>query len=147
MKGLFVSLSLLLFCLLSNAQTTQEEYAYVVEGYKNQIEHGLNGKEGYVLKDLGNYGLKYPGFGINIVFKGLIATENDSLKAIMVIHQKLDADNILLESQYYCIPHPESDQSIWDKSLTAINKKDNLNLLKAYNWALIKYISNSDFQE
>ena len=51
--------------------TTEEEYNYITKGYKVQFESGLDMKKGYILKDMGEWNLKYDNISRGFAFKGL----------------------------------------------------------------------------
>jgi hypothetical protein len=141
MRYFFMLLILLKGSNLCYSQTSMDEYIYLTEGYKQQIKLGLNDKKGYWFEDLGNYGLKYNNYELNFIFKGLKSTKNDILVGILIEQEKKFNENKTPIYDYYCIPHPKSSDEIWNKALTKINSTNDKELLKAYNWALTKYIS------
>lgn len=138
MKTLLMSLSILCAASLT-AQTTLDEYNYVVQGYDAQLRHGLPNKPGYSFEELDKYGLKFGNTDHMYHFKGLKKEGQEKYVAIMVIHKKTNVETNVTESDYYCIPHNNSAPAIWTEALTKIHNTNDVNLLKALTWALMKY--------
>jgi len=143
MKRIFTFFAaLLVLSVVSFGQTTQEEYNYITKGYKVQIESGLDMKKGYSLKDLGDWGLTFGAEKRNVEFKGLYRTNETKPCAIMMIYKRTDISNGA--TYYICIPHPKSEESIWNSTLEFINTntdEKNISMSKTIIWALMKFAS------
>ena len=143
MKKLSIFLILLLLsAIVSFGQTTMEEFNYITKGYKVQIESGLDMKKGYTLEDLGEWGLEYSNGGTRkTYFKGLYRENENTPCAIMMIYKYSESDNIY----YICIPHPDSDEEIWDLTLKFISdnfsSSQNIMMAQAIIWALMHFAS------
>jgi hypothetical protein len=96
------------------AQTTEEEYNYCTEGYAMQIKGGLDMKKGYRLVDLLTDTVKER----KSEFKALIRDGEAAPCAILLIYTRLATG----EKSYLCLPHPASDEKIWDKTYKAFFK-------------------------
>lgn len=108
--------SILLSCILTvallttrtHAQTTIEEYNYVVKGYKAQVvEQGGDLKKGYDLEDVDNTSA-----GERVATLKKLVKMNGAAKktvAYMVTYRKGDG-----ATEYICIPNPNSDDEIRD---------------------------------
>ena len=108
MKHLFTLLIAAFIGVCLQAQTTLEEYNYVTKGYKIQIESGLDMKKGYTFKDLFVVSTNYSNVGRITTYKALYRTGQASPCAIMLVYQR---ENLVTE--YVCVPHFLSDDSIW----------------------------------
>jgi len=131
-----------LYCQ-SKISTTEEEYNYVTKGYKTQFESGLDMKKGYILKDLGEWSLKYDNVTRGLTFKGLLR-ENDTIPcAVMAIYQKKNNGKSSL-TEYYCIPTLDAPD-LWDRTIAQLNEnytQANANeIYIAMIWALMKFSS------
>jgi len=98
----------------SRAQTTEEEYNYVTKGYEMQVKGGLDMKQGYRLEDLLVDTVKER----VSAFKALIREGEDKPCAILLIYTRLATG----EKSYLCLPHPASDEKIWDRTYKAFYK-------------------------
>src|SRR5258705_13789581 len=104
----------------SKITTSEEEYNFVTKGYKVQIESGLDMKKGYVIKDLGEWNLKYSDVSRGFAFKGLYR-ENDTIPcAVMAIYQKKRSGKPAI-SEYYCIPTLDAEM-LWDRTMSQVNE-------------------------
>ncbi|MDY0388208.1 MAG: hypothetical protein RBT65_14025 [Methanolobus sp.] len=137
-----IVLTLAFFCTTQLfAQTTQEEYNYITKGYKIQIESGLDMKKGYLLNDLGDWGLNTGTEKRNCEFKALIRDGESKPCAIMMIYKRIDIAN---GAKYYiCIPSSDSSSEIWDQTLNFITTtfKDSDKMSRTVIWALMKFSS------
>jgi hypothetical protein len=125
-----ICLSFLVICLMSKAQTTQEEYDYVTKGYAAQIGSGLPDKVGYAWQQ----GTEFSAGDRKISFKKLYQVVNEkekNMKAILMIYQKDAATK-----EYICIPHPNSEQAIRDLYWNALY---NNNVGDPYRMVIISY--------
>src|SRR6185436_2915251 len=103
--------------------TTEEEYNYITKGYKVQFESGLDMKKGYILKDMGEWNLKYDNVSRGFAFKGLYR-ENDTVPcAIMAIYQKKNNGKTSI-SEYYCLPTMDAT-ALWDRTMAQLNENYN----------------------
>ena len=146
-KCLFFSI-MILICELSCSNlfgqtTTKEEYDYVTKGYKMQIEGGLDMKQGYALKDLGNWSLDFTDGARGFHFIGLYRTNDTKPCAIIAIYEKKD-NQATRFAEYYCIPTPDATD-LWERTRAQLNEnlnKDNANeVLEGMAWALMKLSS------
>jgi len=109
MKKLIALTIIVLFILKLNAQTTQEEYNYVIKGYKTQVETGLDMKKGYSLKELYSVTLTY-GDVRKVTINGLYRDSDPSKPcALMIIYKKGDKS-----PEYICAPTSNSDKELDD---------------------------------
>lgn len=111
MKNVTITLFLAIVAYSISAQTTQEEYNYVTKGYKVQLESGLDMKKGYTLKDLFETSTQTGPVTRTTTFKGLYKTGSNNPCAIMMIYKREGT----AFTEYICIPHYASAQSIWDQ--------------------------------
>ncbi|MEP7168002.1 MAG: hypothetical protein ABI855_01400 [Bacteroidota bacterium] len=139
-----ITLTTLFFSVKAYSQTTtQEEYNYITKGYKTQIESGLDMKNGYILKDFGDWSLKYSGVTRGLMFKGLYRTDSIKPCAIMAIYQKKEPGKQTY-SEYFCIPTTGAED-LWEQTLAQLNENyDKANANQIYIgmiWALMKLSS------
>ena len=122
-EKIFITAIIFIFAMLttnSNAQTTVEEYNYVVKGYKVQTESGLDMKKGYELKyvDETTVGER------SVTLQKLVKTSESKTVAYMVIYKKKGNPN-----EYICIPHPNSSKEIiqayWDALYNGVTDSSN----------------------
>lgn len=106
---------LFLFLLLSTSvdtfcQTTIEEYNYCTKGYKVQLESGLDQKKGYTVHPLKT--IEYDGLAVHNfkLFQLTKQSDNKNVAALIVKH------NVKTFEYWYCIPNPNSDNEILQKS-------------------------------
>ena len=124
-KGMSTS-ALLLLCLCIAfkpfAQTTMEEYNYVTKGYKIQLESGLDMKKGYELAHLGKKEISIRNAELKVLYRLNEAEKTKEVAAYMIIYKKKGAN-----TEYICIPHPESSTEIkelyWKQLYTDYNSK------------------------
>ncbi len=140
-KLLFFVPIFIVFVISASGQTTLEEYNYITKGYKVQIESGLDMKKGYTIKDYGNWGLNHGEETRDIEFKGLYRTGQTKPCAIMLIYKRTDISSGV--TWYICIPSNQSEDSIWELSLSFIseNCKDNDALMQTFIYGLMKFTS------
>lgn len=106
--------SILITCVLTiallstrlNAQTTMEEYNYVVKGYKVQLESGLDMKKGYELEDVDEASAGER----KVTLKKLVKTSSQRKTAAYMVTYKKGSG----ATEYICIPNPNSDTEIRD---------------------------------
>lgn len=103
-----ILLTLLSVSVVVQAQTSLEEYNYMVKGYKIQIESGLDMKKGYEFRtdtsteiaELNKMGLE---------FKDLYFVAKNSYRGTLLIAK-------IGEIKWYiCIPAKNSDDEVWNK--------------------------------
>ncbi len=115
MKKLF----LLLFILgtgLAYAQTTQDEYNYLTKGWLSMQQQGMGMKAGYATADKGKYVSEYGGYNLEVSILNLTRTaDNSNAGYIIMIH-----DTKKNNTQYFGVPTKNSDQGIWNQTLTSI---------------------------
>ena len=112
MKHLFSIVIAILISTIALSQTTLEEYNYLSKGYKIQIESGLDMKKGYNIEDVGDWSIFFDSrkFSRNASFKFLYKEGIDKPVATLMIQKRSDTDHVV----YYCIPHIDSSEEIWD---------------------------------
>ncbi|MBC6996158.1 hypothetical protein QWY85_05015 [Neolewinella lacunae] len=112
-------------CLVSplQAQTSQEEYLYVVYGYKEQLAKGLDNKDGYTWESLYQYDFSYQQAKLlgketkkgRFLFSVLRKKDTNEYRATVVIF--LDESNRMQsEGMFWCIPHPKSTSALKEQS-------------------------------
>jgi hypothetical protein len=117
-KAILLSYMLIIALLTNrlNAQTTMEEYNYVVKGYKVQLESGLDMKKGYELVDVDDASAGER----KVTLKKLVKTSPQrKTVAYMVTYRKGSG-----ATEYICIPHPSSDTEIRDMYWKALYAGD-----------------------
>jgi len=115
MKKLF----LLLFILgsgLAYSQTTQDEYNYMTKGWLTMQQQGLGNKAGYTTADKGKYTMEFPGFNLEVSVQSLLRTADNSLAGYIVMVHDTKKNN----TQYFGVPTKNSDQAIWNQTVSAI---------------------------
>jgi hypothetical protein len=99
-----------------NAITKVEEYDYITQNYKIQLENGLI-KEGYRVEDMNDYTIKLsPNENTErtLRFRKVVREESYSVCAlIMIVEQK--EPNKQIRQDFYCIPLPKSDEILWNR--------------------------------
>jgi len=114
----------------SIGQTTQEEYNYVTQGYKEQEAKGLDMKKGYAFKTLATTTHD----DRKVILVGLYRTNPSVLCAIMIEYIKTGS-----AVEYLCAPMPESTEDVktlfW-KSLYDGSKVDQTLRLQLITFAL-----------
>ncbi len=137
-----------LFVTILIAQTSNDEYKYIVDGYQQEQKHDLGPKEGYFFKPLQKeVSVDYPGKP-TMKTKGLYKREgsNTKLVAIMLEYYKVNANKDKISEKYFCIPHPKSSKALFDKAFNAVLKTNDIVLLKIYNLALYSLTSEFCFK-
>ena len=114
-KSFFISAIILTVVLLTtklNAQTTTEEYNYVVKGYQVQLESGLDMKQGYEFIQMATYTTKDYWGERTATLKKLVKSTGTEKKTVayMVVYNKSESSK-----EYICIPHPNSEKEILQK--------------------------------
>ena len=107
--------SILLLCILTvsllttrvTAQTTMEEYNYVVKGYKVQVESGLDMKKGYELTQIDKTSAGERVASLSKLVK-VTGTQKKTVAYMLAYNKSGGA------TDYYCIPQPNSDDEIRD---------------------------------
>lgn len=104
---------------IAQSQTTWEEYNYATKGYKDAIEKGEDIKKGYRVQDIMNKRINWQNNEYTTAWlKALYRTATNKIAAYIVVYQLRDKrDN----REYFCIPNPDSEQSILDSWLKSMN--------------------------
>jgi hypothetical protein len=149
MKKVIVSLFILASFGKLFSQTTLEEFNFITKGYKIQLESGLDMKKGYSLSTLTDFlsldfGNDEKSGRRGMVFKALIRGSETKPCAIMAIYERR-LNGKAQYQEYYCIPMPLSDDTLWDKTLEQLNANfNNDNAKQVYSamlWAMMKFAS------
>lgn len=85
------------------AQTTVEEYNYLTKGYAIQIESGLDMKAGYKMINVTDY------------IKKLVRIRDESIAGYLYISTfpYTDENEMTYQhTEYICIPHPKSEETV-----------------------------------
>lgn len=126
MKKLFALAVVILVATISKAQTTIDEYNYVIKGYKIQIESGLDMKKGYEISNMGTEATAER----RVILKKLVRTNTKKTAAYM-LEYKLGNN----PAEYICIPSPNSSADIlklyWESLYNdqKVNASDRLHLI------------------
>ena len=123
------------------SQTTVDEWNYITKGYKIQKESGLDMKKGYELVFVTSANFQDPGVLRTFIFKKLIKISDKKVHAIMVEYMFQNRRGTAIN--YFCIPLKNSSPEIWGMVANEIRRFTNQDLSTAYNWALIKYITDN----
>lgn len=91
------------------AQTTLEEYNYIVKGYQIQVENGLDMKKGYQFTDLNDVSVGSGGTIRTMNVKALYRSGETTPCAIMIIYHRPNINPPV----YVCVPHYKSSSEIW----------------------------------
>ena len=142
MKAKIISvLAIMLFAgsFIIHSQTTKEEYNYLSQGYRMQLERGLDMKKGYKLEDYDTWGMDYGTFKRQVIFKGLFREGENKPCAILMILKRTNSDY----EEYICIPHYESTEEMWDQAYKDFkNATDQWpQSSRGYAWGMIQFIS------
>lgn len=142
MKAKIISvLAILLLAGLSIvcSQTTMEEYNYLSEGYKMQIEKGLDMKKGYIIKEYDTWGMDYGTFERQVIFKGLFREGKDKPCAILMILRRTNSDY----EEFICIPHYDSTDEMWDMAYRDFKTATDQwpQSARGYAWGMVHFIS------
>lgn len=133
-------LAIILFFTTSNAftqTTTAEEYEFVINGYKAQLDNRQPMRRGYLLLDMGNYNLLWNN-GTNvrgIDFKALYRDNDKKPCAIMAIYYRNENGSNQFK-EYFCLP-TGSDNPLWEKLITQINNSWNTAYVKEMYSAMV----------
>lgn len=121
MNKLLLSCAIFLFasCVSTklNAQTTMEEYIYVIKGYKNNLELGQDIKRGYEIIDVDEASIGER----KVTLKKLVKTSPQRKTVAYIVTYKKGQGN----TEYICIPHPNSDTKIRDLYWKALHDGKN----------------------
>ncbi len=125
MKSILL-LFLLGMCFIHSvkAQTTWDEYNYVIYNYQAYVTQGIAIKQGYKAKPVSNETITF-GDGneyIKVWLTALHRNSTNKVAAYIVSYQLQDKANTM---EHYCIPHPDSQHDIltaYLKTLYSDNK-------------------------
>lgn len=92
---------LLITATVTLAQTTQEEYNYLTEGYKEQLEKGLDVKRGYKFGEGKQVYVSGNDGKFTFDFKPLIREVDNKVAAISV---RIQVDKAINSDIFLCIP-------------------------------------------
>lgn len=121
MKKIIILLTFF-WCFLGYSQTTQEEYNYLTKGYAEQVEKGLDMKQGYDLKDVTSSKTRYTNNKYRqITVKALHKTNSGKFKALLVEFYRSSNNHTI----YVCVPSTGSDAEIWKQFNKSIYKDFN----------------------
>lgn len=104
--------------------TTEEEYNYIVNGYRDQVYKGLDMKKGYRFIDIGPEETVIDR-SYTFTFKALMREANGEVAGILVKAHSANSGN----TYYLCIPH--DNQALIEKYWTALSGWDG-NINRAY---------------
>lgn len=138
MKTIFTIL-MMLFIVLGSAQTTTEEYNYLTKGYKIQLESGLDMKKGYTIEKKWVFSDNYITFERKSTFYYLYRDSEKAPCATLMIVERSDTRF----QTYLCIPHIDSEESIWKQARTDFNNATNdwKEAPRAYMFQTMKMVS------
>ncbi len=123
MKRAFFILITVMSSVLVFSQTSDEEYQYVTYGYREQLQKGLDDKDGYYWKPVYEYRFEYQEdkfFGKNkfiglFSFEALFRKDDSTPCAIVAIYRAKDhwpkKDGVFL-----CIPHHKSMKGVFSNT-------------------------------
>lgn len=117
-------------CIQLFGQTTEEEYQYVTYGYREQLQKGLDDKEGYYWKPIYQHKFQYEvdkffrketHIGL-FDFEGLFRKGSSTPCATVAIYREKD-NMSKKDGLFICLPHHESTQGISDKAELHLKEK------------------------
>ena len=116
--------------------TTQEEYNYVTNGIKFQIQNGLDPKSGYKFVNKGSSALSFGSEKRECKFIALVRDGDIHPCAILAYFKRIDNST----EHFICIPSVAASQEIWDECLKNVSEifANNSNALETMVWALMK---------
>ena len=94
-----------------------EEYIYVIKGYKNNLELGQDIKRGYEIIDVDEASIGER----KVTLKKLVKTSPQRKTVAYIVTYKKGQGN----TEYICIPHPNSDTKIRDLYWKALHDGKN----------------------
>lgn len=112
-----------LFCLSATGQTSDEEYLYATFGYKEQLQKGLDDKDGYAWQPVSKY--KFVNASGKLLWKKAIPSQfefeglyrdGEAKPCAVVAIYKEKQDMPKKDAVFICLPHPESGQDIKGKA-------------------------------
>ena len=104
--------------LTSFSQTTQSDYNYATNGYKDDLTKGRKPEtSGYSVFDLYNKKINWSGDSGTAWVKELYRKGDNKLAAYIVVYQLKDKGN---NQEYICIPHPNSTSEIFNQFLNSL---------------------------
>ncbi len=117
--GVTLALLLVSYCRVQ-AQTSLEEYNYVTNGYKMQVEGGLDMKKGYRFEDLTQHVTQSATSDITWTteFKALYRIGESKPCAILCIFSNSSEQN----KHYLCIPSSASTREIWNMAFEKLGE-------------------------
>lgn len=115
MKKLFLLLFILSSGFAYSQSTTQDEYLYMTKGYAQSLADGLGIKAGYTIADKGSYVIDYGSYKLSAHVIALMRTDNSTAGDIVAVTDP--RKNI---TKYFAVPAKNSDQSIWNNTVTDI---------------------------
>lgn len=131
------TLLLLFFTSLTFSQTTLEEYNYLTKGYKIQKESGLDMKRGYSMRDVSKYSFSDSSREVNFKYLYRLNEQKAPCATLMIVTRKSTGF-----IRYYCIPHAESSEEIWDLAYSSYKSMvDCTSSFKEYTFGMIRFIS------
>lgn len=130
MKRILLTITCVVICTLLFSQTTEEEYQYVTYGYREQLQKGLDDKDGYFWKPIIQHRFQYEVdkfFGKEthnglFDFEGLYRLGNSTPCATVAIYREKD-NMSKKDGVFICIPHHDSTQGIFDKAENYFKKE------------------------
>ncbi len=129
-KALFVAF--MTIWSIGNSQTTIQEYTYVTKGMKIQIETGQDLNSGYTRNKVGTASGNARNVELwQIKKKGILTSQN-------LVYWKDGGDK-----EYLCVPHPKSEQKIFDLYWTGLygNIGDSSYRLQIISYVLSRYLT------
>lgn len=111
---IFIVTIFFFLCFDLMSQTSIEEYNYLTKGYKIQLESGLDMKKGYELRDIDAKKTNER----SAELKALVRTSGSEgiVAAYLVVYNRRGN-----ETEYICIPHPNSEEEILEKYWTQLH--------------------------
>lgn len=127
----------------SFSSTTMEEYNYVKSGLRFQVENGLDLRNGYSLKRMGQWGMNYNSnsWRRRAEFFQVYKDNGAAPCAMLMIASRSDTDY----QEWFCIPAHESAKGVWSQCFKDWQKyTENWNApSRAYSWGMIHMLSMS----
>ena len=131
--------------------TTAEEYNYVTNGMKLQIENGLDLNKGYEIQPINSAGIKYAPknktkWSRKTEFFGVYKMDDKNDLTPCAILMTMEKTNSSYKS-WYCIPMFDSSDELWKQArtdyfnITKSWKTEKSNAPRDYTWGIIKTVS------
>ncbi|TYB78306.1 hypothetical protein [Bizionia myxarmorum] len=106
----YFTLIAILFITLGFAQTTQEEYNYLTLGYADQLEKGLDMKQGYNLRFVSKSSIKFQGDSYReIEVYALHKTAGDFQGLLLKFYRSNNKS-----AMYFCVPTTNAGAELWN---------------------------------